>query len=117
MTAFVTRLAGIDSTCSLLSSENNKLRAKIDDLENRSKRNNLRVIGVLEGIEEGRPTEFMSSFLNKLFVQIGLDSLPALDRAHCSAAQKPREGDLPRPLILKVHHFQVKEQLLRLARQ
>ncbi|MGH0147104.1 UNVERIFIED_CONTAM: hypothetical protein FKN15_014016, partial [Acipenser sinensis] len=117
MTAFVTRLAGIDSTCSLLSSENNKLRAKIDDLENRSKRNNLRVIGVPEGIEEGRPTEFMSSFLNKLFGQICLDSLPALDRAHRWAALKPREGDLPRPLILKVHHFQVKEQLLRLARE
>ncbi|MGH0157137.1 UNVERIFIED_CONTAM: hypothetical protein FKN15_058522 [Acipenser sinensis] len=36
MNAFETRLAGIESTCSLLSSENNKLRAKTDDLENRS---------------------------------------------------------------------------------
>ncbi|MGH0168288.1 UNVERIFIED_CONTAM: hypothetical protein FKN15_054706 [Acipenser sinensis] len=53
MNAFEIRLAGTESTCSLLSCENNKLGAQIDDLENRSRRNNLRVFRVPEGMEEG----------------------------------------------------------------
>ncbi|RXM35093.1 hypothetical protein EOD39_0979 [Acipenser ruthenus] len=90
MNAFEIRLAGTESTCSLLSCENIKLGAKIDDLENRSRRNNLRVFRVPEGIEEGRPTEFMSSFFIELFGQNGLDSPPALERTHHSPAPKPR---------------------------
>ncbi|MGH0164732.1 UNVERIFIED_CONTAM: hypothetical protein FKN15_073011 [Acipenser sinensis] len=35
MNVFDARLAGVESACNLLASENNKLLAKIDDLENR----------------------------------------------------------------------------------
>lgn len=117
MNVFDARLAGVESACNLLASENNKLLAKIDDLENRSRRNNLRVVGIPEGMEEGRPTEFMSSFFQEVFGQECLDSPPVLDRAHRSSAARPREGERPRPFILRVHHFQVKERLLRLSRE
>ncbi|ROL51065.1 hypothetical protein DPX16_14596 [Anabarilius grahami] len=45
------RFTNLESTC--LTKDNEKLRAKIDNLENCSKRNNIRVIGIREGSEAG----------------------------------------------------------------
>lgn len=40
---------------------------------------------------------------------------PLLDTAHRSLAPKPKVGPPPCPMIVKVHHFQAKQQVLRLA--
>lgn len=40
-----------------------------------------------------------------------------LDIAHRSLAPKPKHGTPPHPMIVKVHHFQVKQRILRLARE
>ncbi len=48
------RVTVLESTCSALSKDNKKLRAKLDDLETRSRRNNIRVIGIPKGTEGSR---------------------------------------------------------------
>ncbi|MGH0175359.1 UNVERIFIED_CONTAM: hypothetical protein FKN15_070408 [Acipenser sinensis] len=88
----------------------------MDDLENRLRWDNLCVMGIPEDMEKGNPTEFMSQFLEVLGL-LGLESPPSLERAHRIAGAKPGEGDCLSAMILKVHRFQVKERIRRLARQ
>ncbi|KAL2095569.1 hypothetical protein ACEWY4_007717 [Coilia grayii] len=80
----------------------------------RSRRNNLRIIGIAEGVEGKTPTAFISNLLKDLF---DLDGPPLIDRAHRLSQVTPKTGQAPRPFILRVHFFHVKEQILRLARE
>lgn len=65
----------------------------LEDLESRSRRQNCFV-----GIEDTKGS-------------------PLLDTAHRSLAPKPKLGPPLCPMIVKVHHFQAKQQALRLARE
>ncbi|KAJ8004314.1 hypothetical protein DPEC_G00157840 [Dallia pectoralis] len=84
----------------------------MDDLENRSRRSNIRIINVPERAE-GRDTV---GFLEKFIPQIlGCDNFATpitLERPHCIG----KRSDRPRPLIAKFLKFGDKEKALRLAR-
>ncbi|KAJ3594916.1 hypothetical protein NHX12_004222 [Muraenolepis orangiensis] len=73
-----------------------RLKDKNIDLEGRSRRNNLRIIGLPESIEGPQPTSFYSEVLVKMFGDQVLQTPPGLDRAHRTLAAKPRQGDKPR---------------------
>ncbi len=53
------RLTTLKATCSELTASNAKLMAKASDLKSRSRRSNVRLIGLLELIEGPRPTTFL----------------------------------------------------------
>uniref|UniRef100_A0A8D3BUA8 L1 transposable element RRM domain-containing protein n=1 Tax=Scophthalmus maximus TaxID=52904 RepID=A0A8D3BUA8_SCOMX len=113
-----TRLETMERRYADMSSDHKKLQEKIDDLENRGRRCNLRIIGVPQGLEKGSPTQFIAGLLfDILGGPNGLDEPPILDRAHRSTAQLPREGNRLCPFIFRVHYFQEKERIQRLARQ
>lgn len=57
------RLTSLEKRVEKLQQENKELTEKTDDLENRSRRNNLRVMGLPEGYEGGAVSAFMSKFL------------------------------------------------------
>lgn len=46
-----------------LESDNELLKRKIDQLENHSRRNNIRVVGLKEGTEGMNPVKFFSSWI------------------------------------------------------
>ncbi|KAJ8383596.1 hypothetical protein AAFF_G00216690 [Aldrovandia affinis] len=46
------RLEALESTCSALASKNTQLAAQVLDLQSRSRRNTIRVLGLPEGVEE-----------------------------------------------------------------
>lgn len=52
------RVMDLENACSSLRDENAKLKAKVIDLENWSHRQNIRILGLAESTERGRPTEF-----------------------------------------------------------
>ena len=52
-----------ETSCSVLADANAKLQAKILDLEGRSRRNNIRIIGLPESVEGIRSTEFFAGLL------------------------------------------------------
>lgn len=111
------RINAVETSVAELQQENKKLRAKISDLEGRSRRNNIKIAGIPEGEEKGRPTEFVSSLIPKL---LGDDIFPkpvVIDRAHRTQQPKPPEGSRPRTIIARVHLAQDKEKILRLGRQ
>ncbi|KAL6464298.1 hypothetical protein MHYP_G00266150 [Metynnis hypsauchen] len=111
------RIADLETTCKTLDSENKRLREKMDDLENRSRRNNLRIIGIPEGAEGSQPTLFMGSFFTELFGASKLPNPPEIDRAHRAPIPRPQPGARPRPMLVRFLRFQAKEEILRLSRQ
>lgn len=112
-----TRLATLESTCIALSKDNDTHKSKIDDLENRSRRNNIRITGLPEKVEGTHPTAFMEVFLKEMSGQEAFPTPPSVDRAHKVSILRKKQDDPPRPLIAQIHHYQTKERILKLARE
>ncbi len=111
------RLENLEAAFSGLRKDNEGLRAKVSDLEGRSGRQNVRIIGLPESIEGPHPTTFFSQLLVEVFGHQNLPSPPELDRAHRIAAPKPASGQRPRPVILRFHRYQVKDLVIRESRK
>lgn len=109
-----TRIESLEKLCTLLEAECEKLKEKTCDLESRSRRQNIRIVGVREGAEKGKPTEFVTNLLTQVLDAGNFDRPIQIDRAHRSL-QPPRDGR-SRAFIIRLHHYQVKEHILRLAR-
>ncbi|KAG9266222.1 LINE-1 type transposase domain-containing protein 1 [Astyanax mexicanus] len=100
-----------------LLKENVTLTSKVDDLENRSRRQNLRIIGLPEGSEGQSPSTFISQLLVEIMGEEIFPQPPELDRAHRALVAKPAQGERPRAVIVRFHRFQEKERALRWARE
>ncbi|KAJ7992781.1 hypothetical protein DPEC_G00282260 [Dallia pectoralis] len=111
------RLQKLEDTCATLQQDNVLLRTKLADLEGRSRRQNIRIIGLPESLEGPRPTVFFSQLLTDVFGTEVQPSPPELDRAHRSLAPKPSAGERPRAVIIRPHRFQIKDLLIREARR
>lgn len=111
------RIRTLESRMEALADSNNKLLAKTSDLESRSRRNNIRIIGLPEAIEGPTPTLFFSKLLVDLLGEEILRSPPELDRAHRALTAKPQPGSRPRPVIIRVHRYQIKDLIVREARR
>lgn len=105
-------LATLGPAVSTLKAQVKTLADKCEDLEGRARMNNLRLIGVPEGVEGARPTEFVAQLLKD---SLRLDEVPLLDRAHRTLRPKPKEGEQPRPIVIRVHFLHVRNDILRRA--
>lgn len=113
------KLTEMEATVKALQSQCGKLLDKVDDLENRSRRSNLRIINVPEGSEKGQdPAKFVSDLLMMVTGSKVFSRPPEIERAHRSLH---RSGDSntgkPRAFIVKFLCFQEKEKVLRWARK
>ena len=111
------RIQALEERCVALAESNTKLAAKTIDLESRSRRNNIRIIGLPESIEGPRPTSFFADLLAEVLGDQTLQSPPELDRAHRALTAKPQPGSRPRPVIIRLHRYQIKELIIREARK
>uniref|UniRef100_H3ART6 L1 transposable element RRM domain-containing protein n=1 Tax=Latimeria chalumnae TaxID=7897 RepID=H3ART6_LATCH len=109
-------LAAAESQISKLSREVANLRTHLNDQENHARRNNLRILGFPEGIEQGNPSRFLEEALLSL---LGFPEGTKLkiERAHRSLGPKPAAGQRPHPFIVKFLWFPMKEKILRTARE
>ncbi|KAL0181752.1 hypothetical protein M9458_024158, partial [Cirrhinus mrigala] len=105
----ITELANLIST---LNDRLTHLDAKCEDLEGRSRRNNIRLVGLPEGSEGSRPTEYVAQLLQEV---LQLRDKPLLDHAHRTLRDKPKKGQPPRPLVIRVHYFHVRTEILQRA--
>lgn len=88
------------------------LQNKCDDLEARSRRNNVRLVGAPE--DQACSTPAVSALLKQAF---GLKDAPLLDRAHRSLFPVPGRGNPPRVIVARFHYYQDCANILRLARE
>lgn len=100
-----------------LNKEYKKVLEKCMDLENRSRRQNIRIIGIDENSEKGNPTRFVGELLVEILGRENFSSPLIIDRAHRTLAPKPRPGERPRALLARVHYYTDKEKILRLSRE
>ena len=121
LTTAETRISDTEDTAAQLTAKMTELETQVkiltgknEDLENRSRRSNLHLIGLLENAE-GRDAE---AFLEKWLPDIlGAESFPTAvrnERAHrvpsfpTGSANSRRSAPFPRPLIVKFLNFKDK---------
>lgn len=89
------------------------LKEKANNLENCSRRSNMRIINIPEKMEGRDAVGFLEQLILKL---LGCDNFPSpivLERAHRISKVSGR----PRPIIAKFLNFTHREKVLRLAHE
>lgn len=101
------RLSSVEDTTVQLanaSEQNNKrlemLWNHVEGLENRSRHNNVRLIGLKEGAEAGGLIKCVQSIMSEGF-GIELDGEFEIERAHRSLAPRPGEDQPPRLVLIQ----------------
>ena len=92
------------------------LERKMEDLEGRSRRSNIRVIGIPEGVR-GDMMDYLEEWLQTEVAPEGLSRFFAIERAHRVPARRPPPGQPPRVVIAKILHFRDRDLILRMARK
>lgn len=106
-------ITSLQSKVEHLSAELLRVDNKCEDLEARSRRNNIRIIGVPEDATNPSMMSAVSTLLKEAFQ---LDKDPILDRAHRTLQAKPKSGERPRPIIARLHYHTDCADILRRAR-
>ncbi|KAE8278747.1 hypothetical protein D5F01_LYC23666 [Larimichthys crocea] len=73
--------------------EQSKTRDKLEDLEARSRRNNLRIYGIPKDTEKGQTLAFVKEWLS---TELSIDTDLQIQRAHRALAAKPKADKPPR---------------------
>ena len=111
------RVCAAESSIKTLQAQNQSLLTRLDDLENRSRRANLRILHIPEGSEDGKdPVKFMSELLMQVMGPDVFTAPPELERAHRSPTFRSGQGKPPRTFLVCFSRFQQKEAALRWAR-
>ena len=110
------RIEAIETTCATLLAENERLKNKVENLENRSRRPNLRVVGIPENLEGPDTIKFTTEFFEEV---LGKEFFPHPVIISCAHRVGPKltadSGPSPkRPSIFLVpfHSFQNKHRII-----
>lgn len=109
----------LQSTTSALEKKVTALTWKIDDLENRSRRSNLRLLGLPEKSEGSDACTFLESWLSEALDMGPLRKPLAIERAHRIGYMRKAAADgnsTPRVMIVKFLDYRDKEHVMRAAR-
>ncbi|XP_053493902.1 uncharacterized protein LOC128615675 [Ictalurus furcatus] len=106
-------IATLQAKVECLSADLGRVENKCEDLEARSRHNNLRIVGVPEDSTSASTPAAVSTLVKEAFK---LDKEPLLDRAHRTLQPKPKPGERPRPIIARLHCHADCVDILRWAR-
>lgn len=115
MTECTTTVNDLIDTYEEVRDEQEWVRAKLADLEDRSRRNNVK----LRGVPENVPPADLPKYARDLLHTILPDALPRdiiIDRIHRIAKPSHLAATVPRDVLMRVHFFHVKEKLMYEAR-
>lgn len=93
-----------------------QLFSKQDEMENRLRRCNLRLIGLPEGAEGKDPAVFLEQLLITSYGREAFSPMLAVERAHCMPTKPPPQGAPPCTFIAKMLNFKDRDAALRMAR-
>lgn len=101
----------------ILQTKVRALEYKVDDAENRNRRNNLRLVGMPEGAEGKNLTVFMEEVLRELLPAAQFSPYFTVERAHRIPPVPGPPGSNPRTLIFRLLNFRDRDEILRTARR
>ncbi|KAJ8010204.1 hypothetical protein DPEC_G00072570 [Dallia pectoralis] len=103
----------LKTTIKCLTTTVAKLEDKCENLESRSRRNNVRILGVPEG-PDTCSTAAVAAMLKE---ELGLEKEPLLDRSHRTLQPVPKPGDRPRAIVCRFHSYRDCAEVLRRAKE
>lgn len=92
------------------------LSSRIDDLENRHRRNNLRLVNLPERAEGADAVRFLEKWLREVF-GASLPSPVVIERAHRIGRPPAAEQRYPRVMIMKFLNFCDRQRVMEAARK
>ena len=96
-----TRIKALEDQCARWEHTAQSLRERLDDLVSRSRRQNICIIGVKEGIEKGNPTDFVVKLIPKERKTLATNKSKLTARRGSVAGQRQRQ---PMALLPKSSH-------------
>ncbi|KAF3859145.1 hypothetical protein F7725_021544, partial [Dissostichus mawsoni] len=111
------QLVDLDSRVVKLRKENDFLMEKVDQLENYSRRNNIRVINLGESCEGNDPVNFFVNWIPATLGQEHFTEPLIIERAHRAFGPRPPADQRPRPVLIRLLKCQDRDKILRIAAQ
>lgn len=100
-----------------LKDQMGKFVGKLDEMENRLCRDNVRLVGLPEKSEGPNPIEFLEKWFIELFGRENFSQQFSIERAHRVPFKPPPSGGYPRPMLMKFLNYKDKVTLLRKGRE
>lgn len=91
--------------------EMEKLKAKVADMEDRSRRNNVKLRGVPESVLNSQLNQYACDLIRAVLPSILIPEI-IIDRIHCLPKPSYLPDDVPHDVIMRVHFYHVKDQLM-----
>lgn len=98
-----------------LEEEVHRLSNKVLDLEDRSRRNNIRLRGIPESVTPDQLNQFLTDFMAVAMPNRSSQEL-LIDRIHRLPKPKHLSLQVPRDTIARIHFFTTKEEFLKILR-
>lgn len=112
----MSRVTALEKSRQNIIKECKKIQDKCQDLENRSRRQNLRLVGVTEGAEGGNIIKFLADFFPAVLGADNFSSPVKIDRAHRTPAPRPSNGERPRVILVRLHYYMDRQKILDLGK-
>lgn len=109
-------VTALQATSTALEEKVKSLTSKLIDLEDRSRRSNLRLVHLPEGAEGNDACSFLEQWLPDALEMGPLRSPLVIERAHRIAGPRSDPNAPPRALIMKFLNFRDKESVMKAAR-
>lgn len=92
------------------------IKAKLADIEDRSRRNNVKIRGIPESVQQ----QDLCKYVTQLFITV-MPDMSALDLTGDRIHQLPKptylSDNIPMEVILRLHFYHAKERLIAVSRQ
>lgn len=102
----------VESRLGMLEKLLAELSERAEDLENRGRRKNIRIVGLPEGVEGDNPIWFFETWLPDTLNIKTKSGKRKLERAHRSLAPEPPISERPRSVLVRFHNYQDKQRVM-----
>lgn len=90
--------------------------SRLEDMENRLRRDNVRTVGIPEKAEGKNPVAFIEAWLTGTFGKDAFSSMFAVERAHRVPTRPPPQGAPPRAFLFRLLNYRDRDTILSKAR-
>ncbi|KAI4801018.1 hypothetical protein KUCAC02_006181 [Chaenocephalus aceratus] len=107
--------SALNKTTKHLRQQVESLEAKMEDLENRSRRSNVRLIGLPENAEGKDACTFLEKWIPEILGAGSFAAPLAIERAHRVPSGRPKPNAPPRALLIKFLNYKDKTKVMSAA--